>query len=85
MFNPDKSINCLVEYDGEQHFQNREFFGGEEAFKKRQHNDQIKNQYCKDNNIKLIRIPYWDFDNIEDILNEELKDLINNNEDEVSA
>ena len=79
IFNPDKSVNCLIEYDGEQHYQNKEFFGGEEGFKQRQYNDQIKNQYCKDNNIKLIRIPYWDFDNIEDILNEELKEVINQN------
>ena len=38
-----------------------------------QRNDNIKNQYCKDNNIKLVRIPYWEFDNIENILEKELK------------
>ena len=32
-----------------------------------------KTQYCNDNNIKLIRIPYWDFNNIEKILKKELK------------
>ena len=31
--------------------------------------DKIKTQYCKDNNIKLIRIKYTDYDNIEKILN----------------
>ena len=35
--------------------------------------DTIKTKYCKDNNIKLIRIPYWDFNNIEKILKKELK------------
>ena len=30
--------------------------------KKNQENDKIKNQYCKNNNIKLVRIPYWDFE-----------------------
>ena len=34
--------------------------------------DTIKTIYCKENNIKLIRIPYWDFDNIEKILEKEL-------------
>ena len=29
-------------------------------------------QYCKDNNIKLIIIPYFEFDNIEKILKKEL-------------
>ena len=31
--------------------------------------DLIKDKYCQDNNIKLLRIPYWDFNNIELILN----------------
>ena len=35
-------------------------------------NDNIKSQYCKDNNIKLIRIPYWEYDNINEILDKEL-------------
>lgn len=35
----------------------------------------VKNKFCKDNNIKLIRIPYWEYDNIEKILIKEL-DLI---------
>jgi hypothetical protein len=31
--------------------------------------DNIKDNFCKNNNIKLIRIPYYEFDNIEKILN----------------
>lgn len=31
--------------------------------------DKIKDNFCKNNNIKLIRIPYYEFDNIEKILN----------------
>lgn len=56
--------NICIEYDGQQHFKPISIFGGEEDFKKRQRNDEIKNQYCKDNNIKLIRIPYWDYDKL---------------------
>lgn len=67
--------NICIEYDGEQHYKPVDYWGGEEGFKQRQKNDEIKNQYCKDNNIKLIRIPYWDYDK----LNEEyLLELINN-------
>ena len=62
--------NCLIEYDGEQHFKKTNF--SHEDFKDRQKRDNIKNQYCKDNNIKLIRIPYTEFDNIEEILTKEL-------------
>ena len=39
--------------------------------------DTIKTRYCKDNNIRLIRIPYWEFDNIENILELELKGNFN--------
>lgn len=58
--------NCCIEYDGKQHFEPIEYFGGEEKFKDQQQKDNIKNEYCKNNNIKLIRIPYTDYS----ILNE---------------
>jgi hypothetical protein len=47
------------------------FFRGEN-FGIQQKIDQIKREYCKNNNIKLLEIPYWDFDKIEEILNKEL-------------
>lgn len=50
--------NMCVEYDGEQHFKPVSSFGGEEAFKTQKIRDKLKNQYCKKNGIKLIRIPY---------------------------
>ena len=48
----------LIEYDGLQHFQPCENFVNEEQFQKGQKRDFYKNQWCKDNNITLIRIPY---------------------------
>ena len=62
--------NLLIEYDGMQHFEPIDFFGGKEHFLYRKQNDNIKNQYCKENNMPLLRIPYWEFDNIEQILEE---------------
>lgn len=50
--------NLLIEYDGEQHYKPSQFFGGEEAYKIRHKHDLIKNKYCEDNNINLLRIPY---------------------------
>ena len=38
--------------------------------------DNIKDAYCKDNNINLIRIPYFEYDNIFDILASKLTDVI---------
>ena len=34
-------------------------------FKNNQNNDKIKNEYCLQNNIRLVRIPHWDYKNIE--------------------
>ena len=44
----------IIEYDGEQHFKENNFFD----FEKIRKHDLIKNKYCFDNNIPLIRIPY---------------------------
>jgi hypothetical protein len=35
-----------------------DYYGGEESFKRQQVRDKLKDQYCKENGIKLIRIPY---------------------------
>lgn len=51
-------LNICIEYDGEQHFKVIDHFGGEEGLRIRQLHDQIKTNYCKNNNIPLIRIKY---------------------------
>lgn len=51
-------FHTCIEYDGIQHFEPIKFFGGKDAFKKRQHNDSIKTTYCKLNGIQLLRIKY---------------------------
>lgn len=66
----------LIEYDGIQHFEPREVFGGQEQFEKQQLHDRMKDDYCKQNGIELIRIPYREQDNIEEILTEKLCSLI---------
>jgi hypothetical protein len=48
----------LIEYDGRQHFEPIEFFGGEDEFVKRKKRDEIKNNYCNVFNIQLLRLPY---------------------------
>lgn len=69
--------NTCIEYDGLQHYESCTFGGiSEEQAKKNLElckiKDSIKTQYCKDNNINLIRIPYWDYKNIENILSSSL-------------
>jgi len=48
----------LVEYDGRQHYEANDFFGGEAAFQVRQKHDAIKTKFAADNGYILIRIPY---------------------------
>ncbi len=69
IFYPTGKLKCLIEYDGEQHYKFiKHWHGDEEGFKLQQLRDKIKTEYCKNHNIKLIRIPYTEFNNIEQIL-----------------
>lgn len=61
--------NLCIEYDGKQHFIDNTFFTKRSgSLKSLQERDRIKNQYCEDNNINLIRISYLNFSNIKKIL-----------------
>ena len=72
------SLNIAIEYDGEYHYmiitrgKNDTYEKAMDRFVGTKVRDTIKTIYCKENNIKLIRIPYWDFDKIEEILEKEL-------------
>lgn len=57
------SYNICIEYDGEQHFQEINFFEQNSSTSVK-YRDDLKTAYCKENNIKLIRIPYYDFNKI---------------------
>lgn len=69
-------MRTCIEFDGKQHFQPMEFFGGVEAFEKIKINDKIKSDYCEDNYIDLIRIRYDQEDDIHQILWNNLKNKI---------
>ncbi len=70
------SLNTLIEYDGRQHFYPSEYFGGIPAFNLLKKLDAIKNKFCKDKGINLIRISYKK-KNIESFLINELKIAVN--------
>lgn len=63
--------NIIIEYDGEQHFKPIFSFDSKESFEQRQKHDIEKNQYCFNNNITLIRIPYTHYNDL--CLNDLLK------------
>ena len=69
----------IIEFDGAQHFQfSNNGWNNEENFKRTQKRDEFKNQWCKENDIPLIRIPYIQLEAliIEDLLLKTTKFLI---------
>jgi len=48
-----------VEFDGYQHYYEIKKFG---KLKTVQKHDAIKNKYCQDNDINIVRIPYWELE-----------------------
>lgn len=72
--------NLFIEYDGKQHYEPVQYYGNniedaKNALRKTQEHDKIKDKYCKDNNINLLRIPYWENNNIETIISNHLQRL----------
>ncbi len=65
-------IHFLVEYDGIQHYEPIDYWGGDEALEKTQRRDAIKTKFAQDNGFILIRIPYT-VKNIEAYLRFELE------------
>jgi hypothetical protein len=70
------SKRTIIEFDGKQHYEPIEHFGGLKAYESLKVNDKIKNDYCEDNYIDLIRIRYDQIDRISDILKESFKNKI---------
>ena len=54
----NQSVVALVEYDGQQHYKAVSCFGGQSGFENTVRRDKIKDRYCQNNNINLLRLPY---------------------------
>ena len=52
------TLNYCIEFDGRQHYEPVDYFGGEKALKEVRRRDGIKTKYCKEKGIKLLRIRY---------------------------
>ena len=63
LFENEKPIR-LIEFDGEEHYRDGRGYLKSESLQKRQERDNKKNKWAIDNNIPLVRIPYWERDNI---------------------
>ena len=60
------SENVVIEYQGKQHYEEVESWNNDLTFENRVEHDQRKRKYCSNNNIKMIEIPYTDFEKIDE-------------------
>lgn len=76
----DNALVGIVEYDGLQHFEPVRFNGMTEERSRESYytgllHDEMKNAYCKEKSISLLRIKYTELDNIQSILDNYLREL----------
>ena len=73
----EKYEYILIEYNGIQHYEANDFFGGKEQFRKQKEHDKRKRDYAKKHGYKLITIKYtYDtYESVEEYLDNELKKL----------
>ena len=64
--------NIVIEFNGAQHYRPVDLFGGQKTFIQQQSRDVSLRLYCNEHKIKLIEIPYTEYDNIETILKKNL-------------
>ncbi|MED3626332.1 hypothetical protein P4478_04040 [Bacillus subtilis] len=65
----------LIEFDGRQHFKSIDYFGGIEGLRLNKIRDGIKNDFCRQNGLPLLRIPYWEIDRVEQLLSNFINDM----------
>jgi hypothetical protein len=62
------SLNIAIEYDGQQHYNPVEIWGGQDMLEVNKKRDNLKNIFCRENNIHLLRIPYTSLTVSKDVL-----------------
>ena len=60
IFDDDGNIDFIIEYQGKQHYEPSQKFGGKKGFYQQQYNDNQKRRFCAFHDFKLIEIPYTD-------------------------
>ena len=59
----NNNVIRLIEFDGEQHF--KESNWSCDKLSRTKNSDKIKNEYALSHNIPLVRIPYWELENLD--------------------
>ena len=70
-------FNTIIEYQGEQHYKpikysSQSYDDAKIKYEYTKKHDKIKKEYCKKHKIKFIEIPYWEFDDLEYFLFDQL-------------
>ena len=66
LFNSQNKLICLIKFDGYQHFlTDSKGYYTKEKILDLKYRDNLKNDYCKNNKIKLIRISYKDYNKLD--------------------
>lgn len=68
-------INTAIEFQGKQHYEPISFSSKSddeviEEFQIAQKRDEIKRLYCKEKGIRLIEVPYWEFETMKEYLSQ---------------
>ena len=58
VFDDDGNIDFIIEYQGKQHYEASQKFGGKRGLYQQQYNDNQKRRFCALHEFKLIEIPY---------------------------
>ena len=58
IFDDDGKIDFMIEYQGKQHQEPSQKFGGKRGFYQQQYNDNQKRRFCALHDFNLIEIPY---------------------------
>lgn len=57
-------VDFLIEFQGRQHYEPSDKFGGKKGFFQQQYNDRLKRRFCTFHGIKLVEIPYTEEEQI---------------------
>lgn len=75
VFDSNGNLSFLLELDGIQHYKLCNYAKTQDILDKNKSHDKMKDDYCKNNNIKLFRIPYWKFNDINNEIEKILKQV----------
>lgn len=70
-------LKIAIEYQGKQHFEPVDYFGGIENFERQQERDELKARRSKENGVRLIYVNYWE-DITPDLIKQKIEEARNN-------